>query len=210
MSDDNIDAYEPSTTHFAEPFGDYGTVLMQSGIPVRVKDSGGQGSWLRVPQPLAGEEGEVLTVQPDLSAAWEPASTGMLSHSVSVSNATLRTVNATTIVPAAGPNTVVVPTFFNFILRYGGTNAWVSGPTMLIRYNNVNPPQMAGISPNWALTFSQLLTQPATLIAPGALGSSLATRTNQPLTMSLNSNLTGNAANDNTLDVITYYYVLNV
>lgn len=58
-----------------EPFSD-GGLLMQSGIPVRIKDSGGQGRWLRVPQPVAGEEGEVLTVQPDLSAAWEPASGG--------------------------------------------------------------------------------------------------------------------------------------
>jgi len=58
-----------------EPFSD-GGLLIQSGIPVRIKDTGGQGRWLRVPLPEAGEEGEVLTVQPDLSADWEPPTGG--------------------------------------------------------------------------------------------------------------------------------------
>jgi len=54
-----------------EPFSD-GGLLIQSGIPVRIMTSGGQGTWVRVPQPAAEDEGDVLTVQPDLSVAWEP------------------------------------------------------------------------------------------------------------------------------------------
>lgn len=207
MSDDDIAAYEPSTTHFAEPFGDYGAVVMQSGIPVRVKDSGGQGSWLRVPQPLAGEEGEVLTVQPDLSAAWEPAAGGgsYLVSTVSIPNATLKSTNPTTIVPAAGANTVIVPVWVSTLMRLG-TNAFTNNPNTLIRYNNSGSASVTlATDANWGAGSSSMTTQSV----PG-FRTTLALRTNQPVTFTLSAALTGNAANDNTADITIAYFVLNV
>lgn len=60
-----------------EPYSEYGQVVFESGIPMRIDDSGGQGNWARVPAPTGGQVGDVLTVESDLSVGWEaPASAG--------------------------------------------------------------------------------------------------------------------------------------
>lgn len=200
-----------------EPFSDGGKLLIQSGIPVVVKDSGGQGNWVRVPAPLGGEEGEVLTVQPDLSVAWEPtqsSGTTILTDSVVLSNATLKAGTTSTLVSAQGANTVIVPITIAFIMRYGGTNAFTNAPSMQIGYNG--SPNFPTLGYAGAAFWTQTNTRVIVWSVPAAPTTDmypslpLSGMTNQPLTTAFGAALTGNAANNNTLEVFTTYYVISV
>jgi len=207
MSDDMLAEYESSNSHFVEPFSEYGAIIEQSGIPVRVKDSGGQGSWLRVPQPVAGEEGEVLTVQPDLSIGWDPSTGGsgfLQRTATSISNATLKSTNAVTIVPAQGAGTVIVPVSWSLVYRYGGNNGFTTTQNFEIKYN--------GSSVLWtvaAINFAALMSQ---LLAQGATSNTgaVSVRTNSALDFKMAVALAGNAANDNTLDIEVVWYTISV
>jgi len=192
-----------------EPFSD-GGLLMQSGIPVRIKDTGGQGNWLRVPQPVAGEEGEVLTVQPDLSAAWEPATGGggatFGQSTTQISNATLRTTNPTTLVAAQGAGTMIVPTQCALRHNYGGNNVWTNGPTPSLSWNNDTSSVLVPLNDPF-----QLAAVTQTSISSG-VDEVVPTSVydNQPLTFQLSAGLAGNAANDNTATIIVTYLVLTI
>jgi len=195
-----------------EPFSD-GGLLLQSGVPVRIKDSGGQGNWTRVPQPLGGEEGEVLTVQPDLSVAWEPATggggTGLLTANVTITNAALKsTVTSTTLIAAPGAGKVIVPIRYVYIMRYGGTNAFTNAPSTRIRYNNANNQSQTTATLN--ATFWQATTDAYGTPPIAGTVELLSAFENQPLTFIMFAAATGNAANDNTLDVEITYYIQNV
>ena len=205
-----------------EPFSDHG-IIMQSGIPVVIKDTGGQGNWARVPQPLAGEVGEVLTVQPDLSVAWDPSGGGsgttLQTSSVIMSNAELRANTPVTLVSAQGSDTVVMPVSIAFIMRYGGTNAFTNSSAFDIRYNNVAATDGAiNLTPSssfWQAT-ADFFGRWNIGLTENELGQgnmevfALSLASNQPLTCQVRVPLTGNAANDNTVEVITTYFVVSV
>lgn len=205
-----------------EPFSEPG-IIIQSGIPVIIKDTGGQGNWARVPQPLAGEVGEVLTVQPDLSVAWEPSGGGsgttLQTSSVIMSNAELRANTPVTLVSAQGSDTVVMPVSIAFIMRYGGSNAFTSDDSFGIRYNGVaGTEEVVTVTPGsafWRATadrFGRWNAGP-TLTELGSENVNtfaLTLASNQTLTCETRGTLTGNAANDNTVEVITTYYVISV
>jgi len=208
-----------------EPFSDPG-LIMQSGIPVLVRDTGGQGNWARVPQPLAGEVGEVLTVQPDLSAAWEPSGGGsgttLQTSSVTMSNTELRAESPVTLVSAQGSDTVVIPTSIVFISRYGGTNAWTNKTSFEVSYNDSattgkSVSLTSAGSAFWTATQDQFVswnigpTLSELTADEQVLSFNLSLSSNQPLTCkTAGPTLTGNAANDNTVEVITTYFVINV
>jgi len=205
MNEDLVASYQPHEG-MEEPFGTHGILIMQSGIPVRVRDGGGQGTWVRVPAPQAGEEDEVLTVQPDLSVAWSPSSGGgQLSASLSLSNADLRTTNNFTVVPAAGTDTVIMPTTIIILLNYGGTNVWSNSPSVQLRYNGVSGTASALTTPQWGQASTRLSSQAAPFLT-----ASRTQRNNEPLTFNLGVAATGNAANDNTAEVTVYYFVHNL
>jgi len=196
-----------------EPFTSFGTLIMQSGIPVRVKDSGGQGNWIRVPAPLAGDEDDVLTVQPDLTVAWEPpvSSPGnVLSNVVTYSNANMRAAPvAITLVPAAGAGTVLIPLCYSLKMAYGGTNAFTNAPGFLMRWND-SAAGGASTTVGLSTTFWQSTASGWGYFVGSVQNQLLSVFENQPLTTKLNAGVTGNAANNNTVEITTYYIVVPV
>jgi len=202
MSDDMLAEYE-SHEQFVEPFSEFGGLMMQSGIPVRIKDSGGQGTFVRVPQPTAGEEGTVLTVQPSLSVDWSLPQLRMTT--VSISNADLRTTNEILLVPAQGANTMIVPVHITQVHVYGGTNAWTTIGNAFIRYDSFTGTTVALTNVNATATLSQMRQQ-----AMSSNAENLSACTNQPLNYLLDAGGTGNAANNNTAMIYITYYVVDV
>jgi len=205
MSDDMLAEYE-SHEQFVEPFSEFGGLMMQSGIPVRIKDSGGQGTFVRVPQPNAADEGEVLTAQADGSVAW--SNQNIMTSTVTISNATLKSTNATTLVPAQGVGTVVQVISSAWRLNYGGSNVFTSSPATLFRYNN----SFGGQNPTFGNTFWEASQDSVTLrYDPLRENPLIASECeNLPVTVRLNSAITGNAANNNTVTVVTKYVVNNL
>jgi len=190
-----------------EPFTTFGQLILESGIPVRVNDTGGQGNWVRVPAPLPGDEDSVLTVQPDLSVDWEPTGGSYLTYTTTVSNATLKSTNPHTLVPAQGAGTVILPFRWAAVMRYGGNNAFTLNANMLFRYNDAAAPQYS-YGPG-----TPFYQQTVDTIATSSLlthAGNLSLLENQPFTLTLANALTGNAANDNVMDVTTYYVLLSV
>lgn len=206
MSDDMLAEYE-SHEQFVEPFSEYGAVIMQSGIPVRIKDSGGQGTFVRVPQPTAGQEGDILTVQPDLSADWSLPFERTIT--VTIPNATLKSTTPLTLIPAAGANTIIIVFSVTFIFNYGGNNAFTNAPITPVRYNALAG---SGASYNfgasfWNATSSRCATRQNPMSSDNTALSSFV---NQPITFECSSAFTGNAANDNTATCILTYTVINI
>jgi len=194
---------ESNNEHFQEPFSEYGAVILQSGIPVRLKDGGGQGDWVRVPQPTAGEEGTVLTVQPSLSVDW---TLPQLRIAVAdISNATLRTTNPTTLVQAQGSNTLIVPINVVHMHLYGGTNAWTSMGVPGIAYNNNASTRVVLNSAVFTSVQSHQRSQAIT-----QLSETFGTTVNLPITFNMDAGGVGNAANNNTARVYITYYVVDV
>ena len=202
MSDDMLAEYE-SHEQFLEPFSEYGAVIMQSGIPVRIKDSGGQGTFVRVPQPTAGEEGTVLTVQPSLSVDWTLPQLRMAM--ADISNATLRTTNNTTLVPAQGANTLIIPVSVTQITMYGGTNVWSTMGVAGIQYDGDAGTRIA--LPN---AFFTTATSNMRHTAMSSNVETLSVSANMPVVYNMDAGGTGNAANDNTARVYITYYVVDV
>jgi len=167
--------------------------------------SGGGGG---VPTPVAGEEGYVLTVQPDLSSDWSPlpVPTPPVSFRVvaTLSNATLRTTNATTLVAAPGTGKIVIPESITIVHVYGGTNAWVGTPTLNYTWGSAT--QVALNSPGWAAARKEFRfttgLSPASTIALSREGADFNVR--------LSTGLTGNAANDNFAIVTLVYSIADI
>jgi len=194
---------ESNNEHFQEPFSEYGAVILQSGIPVRLKDGGGQGDWVRVPQPTAGEEGTVLTVQPSLSVGWTLPQLRMAV--AEISNAILRTTSNTTLVPAQGPDTIIIPISLTQLPLYGGSNVWTTMGVAGIQYNNNGGTRI--VLPN---AFFTTATSNMRHTALSSNVETVAVCANEPVVYNMDAGGTGNAANDNTARVYITYYVVGV
>lgn len=170
-------------------------------------NAGKQGAYTDVPQPSAAEAGEVLTAQADGTATWEPAPGGgggtSFSATTTITNAQLRSTTPVTIVAAPGADKVIVVTTVTYVTKYGGSNAWASNQSFDIRYNNNI--LVATETPGFTNTDS-IYTFDNDIFATGLL-SDVA---NVPLTFAMDVALSGNAANDNTLDVTVWYFVLDI
>jgi len=187
--------------------------MNMSGVPVRVVQGGKNAGYVNVPAPQAGDEDSVLTVQGDLTVAWEPAAAAgvtLTTATVTVPNATLKSTTAYTLVAAQGAGTVIIPVQTTLVMRYGGTNVFTSvNPNFQFRYNGVASTGTSNIGPGsgfWQQAFDTIFLYDSFLQGLG----NLTQLDNQPLTIQCSVAAQGNAANNNVLDVITTYYVLNV
>jgi len=194
-----------------EPYSEYGQIIYESGVPLRVNDSGGQGTWARVPQPVAGEEGDVLTVQSDLSVAFAPPAGGgggnLQMASVLLSNSDLKTPTAVTIVAAQGAGTIIVPHRAGTVSHYGGTNVWTSATSkdfvLAVNGSTIMTTQAANYSHTYSeAAFSQGTTPATTQVSTNW--------DNKALTVLASSAFLGNAAGDNTITFYVWYWVITL
>jgi len=192
-----------------EPYTGQFALIRGRKIPIMNADKGSSsGGGGGVPTPIAGEEGYVLTVQPDLSSDWSPLPTPATPASFRVtatlSNAILRTTNATVIVAAPGTGKIVIPESITIVHVYGGTNVWVGTPTLNYQWGVATAVAMS--SPTWASASKQFRFTngfgPASTLATG--------RENTDFSVRLSAGLTGNAANDNTAIVTLIYSIADI
>jgi len=188
-----------------EPYTQYGQIIYESGVPLRVNDSGGQGDWVRVPNPTAGDIADVLTVQPDLSVAWDPPASsggGLQVASVAVSNAELKAATSKTMVTAQGAGTVIIPIRVGIVMHYGGTNAFTNNAGINFRWGTSDCMSVFGAGTN---TFSTCFFDAGTVST-----AALSAAENADLTAKPGNAYTGNAAGNNTATFYALYYVLTL
>jgi len=194
-----------------EPYTSSNMFMNMSGVPVRVEQGGKNAGNVSVPAPELGDEDSVLTVQPDLSVAWEPAGGGGIYQVATVvfSNADLKTPNVVTLIPAQGAGTVIVPTQCVATCDVATGSVFTNAPTMQFRYNNSATGQET--SSLGSFTFWTSANEPLYRIplrVAGANDSSVFA--NQPYTGLLNAAATGNAANNKTVTLRISYWVATI
>lgn len=173
-------------------------------------NAGKQGNFVDVPAPAPGDAGDVLTVQPDLSLAWNASGGGgggvTTSQTVTtLSNSDLRSTSRIEVVPAQGANTIIVPTFIQLIYNYAGNNPFTNDPFFQFSYDNPNDGDIEITTAG--------LTESKSMVRFHTCTSNLLDEVecvNVKLTVNVASALTGNAANDNTVTVFVTYYVTTI
>lgn len=142
------------------------------------------------------------------------------SSVVHLTNSQIKNLQGTPIqiVAAQGANTLIVPINAVAFLNYGGSNAFVApvtAPNINTYYTSSASSSTIIVAVCTSASYTQ--TQSNYQIVPGDLsstGTATASCINQPIYIAIDSgassNITGNAANDNTISIRLEYFVLTV
>lgn len=157
-------------------------------------------------------QGDVTVIQGDVTVIQGQISslqTSQIRYSgVVYSNALMRPPTAINLIPAF-PGKIIVPVSITIWMVYGGTNAFTNSPTMTIYYENCGSAfghqTLDTNSDFWQGTVD------------GGHVTCISGRTNNPMTnifgsrmnIKLDSGVTGNSANDNFLQIVTSYYIVD-
>lgn len=194
-----------------EPFTGDDMFIEMSGVPVRIEQGGHNAGNISVPAPTAGDIGEVLTVQPDLTLAWNAvaSSNTVLETTVVISNADLKAANSVTLLAAPGAGKFIQPMYFVATCDVATASVFTNAPSMNFRYNDSATGQES--SSLGSVTFWQSSTATIyRLILQVAGTNDQANFVNQPLTCRLSAAVTGNAANNKTVTIRLQYRIVNI
>jgi hypothetical protein len=136
-------------------------------------------------------------------STWEFASPIKITR-VTIPNATLRTTDRTILVPAQGPNTLIVPIFITAFFNYG-SSVWTGGGSVRTEYGTT---LTSGLLP--VLLYTNTNSSQVSYLAPAPTSLTLSNRLNQDLNFYLTAGLIGNATNDNTFSFEVIYYVIQL
>jgi hypothetical protein len=158
----------------------------------------------------AGTSGNILTSDGTNWSSTAPSSTlSLLNVSGVLTNAQIKALKATpiTIISAPGSGKVIVPICATMTMNYGGTNAFANtGTEVHLFYSTVQNITTLFASAVFSATSSQYkYTQISSLDAI-----TLSTISNVAMTLNNNTGaeITGNAANDNTMSYQVFYYIM--
>lgn len=161
----------------------------------------------------AGTSGNVLTSDGTNWVSSAPSSGATISvATVTLTSAEIKAAMGTpvTVIPAPGAGQIILPIVFWGSFNYGGTNAFTNGQILSVRWNN------AGVTTSafgGSLISGTQIEGTADAYVGISPASSSATRPpadieNKPVVV-VNvggSEITGNAANNNTITVVVLYY----
>lgn len=143
---------------------------------------------------------------------WTSANPTVYSATLNLTNAQIKSLFTVpiTIVPAPGAGKVI--TVFSIMTKfiYGGTNAFTGGGNLNIRYTGT-----AGQSINASIMTSALITGTASVYSQtlntAISGAAIANLEDDPVVIhNLTAAFTGNAANNNTINVKILYYITQI
>jgi hypothetical protein len=164
----------------------------------------------------AGANTNVLTSNGTNWTSQPPPTVGNLLLFVTgvLTSAQIKSLHASpvTIVGAPGPNRVLVPVDVSMTMNYGGTNAFVASAsqTISLYYSNatlVKDIFNSGIIVGTGNRFRFQAMQPN---QPPSLPLSLFTNTDLTLFNPVATEISGNAANNNTMSYQAFYYIMSV
>jgi hypothetical protein len=142
------------------------------------------------------------------------------TSTIHLTNSQIKHLQATPIqiVAAQGANTIIVPISAISFLNYGGSNAFVApaGASSISLYFSSSPAANTLLSPiDAATSYTQTTSNYVIISIPQSnIGTPTASCVNQPLYVAIDpgagGEITGNAANDNTISIRLEYFVLTV
>ena len=140
------------------------------------------------------------------------------STTLHLTNAQIKNLQATPIqiLAAQGANTLIVPVEIVSFLNYGGSNAFVapSGTGINLYFTNVNAGNTIIFNVQSGSSFTQTASNYQISNSAFSAGTVSASCVNQPLFVALDQTasgeITGNAANDNTITIQMQYRVITV
>lgn len=171
-----------------------------------------------VPSLLAnGTTGQVLTATTGAPPSWAAAGGGgIASATVVVTSAQIKAIRATpiTIVAAQGSGKVIIMLYTVAKYTYGGTNAFTNPQPLYLYYNSVSTQNICTEIPPSAVIGSTASSYSTSADTPTTdlTGVAIANMENQPIVL-LNpagSEITGNAANNNTVTIFMQYFVVTL
>lgn len=169
-----------------------------------------------VPSLLAaGTTGQVLTATTGAPASWAAAPGGGLqSATVVITSAQVKAIRATpiTIVSAQGSGKMIVFVSGMSKLTYGGTNAFTNGQILNLYYNTSAGVQVTVPSFIPAASVTGTANAYNAQVATVFVNTAATSLENVPIVLQNAgaSEITGNAANNNTITVTIVYYVITI
>lgn len=183
-------------------------VTVAASAPIAV-DTNGQISSLGF-----GTAAQVLTSNgAGTSPSWQAAGGGLLTATVTLTSAEVKACLATpiTLLAAQGAGTVIVPVSLTGQMNYGGTNAFSNGQNILVSFTGVTTFMISTAN---LLNSSQVVATDTRVSFHSSFiqQSSSASISNVAMVIRNGgaTEITGNAANDNTITVTMKYYVLTL
>lgn len=162
----------------------------------------------------AGTSGNVLTSDGTNWTSTAPAGSSILVATKNITSAQVKALRATPITLVSTPGSGKMISFiaaFNR-LNYGGNNAFTNAQSCSIKYKDATGTQITGgaLAAAFLTATANSITPAIVITTPGP--SVTADFVNQPLVLCNNgaSEITGNAAGDNTIDFWVYYIVTTV
>lgn len=164
----------------------------------------------------AGSSGNVLTSDGTNWTSAAASGGGVLHAKVVITSAQVKALRASpiTIVAAGGSGTIIKPISLFAKLTYGGNNAFTNGQAIDVSYGAAGSSAAGGTDMITAVGIVKTTNQ---LFGTGVVefignGSTYANYHNLPLVCENigGSEITGNAANDNTLTIEVIYYIATV
>lgn len=156
-----------------------------------------------------GTSGNVMTSD---GTNWTSAASnaGSLSSvQVTLTNAQLKAATAVQLLAAQGAGTVIIPTATVWKFKYGGTNAFTNAPGQQLTYGSTYNTNT--VCTNWGSTTFWRATASRYYENVGSTGTIAASSLeNTAIYSTMSMGATGNAANDNTVVVFLFYYVITL
>ncbi len=164
----------------------------------------------------AGTSGNVLTSDGTNWISSAATGGGINSVTLPLTNAQLKALNTTGIQILAGQGSGTVIVIVSVVLKliYGGTNAFTNSPSTTIGYGTTPAATGGGWVITvpvgfWQATASQYYLNPVGAVATG-ISTAATVAENGALYIQTSTNITGNAAGDNTAKVQVNYYVISI
>lgn len=158
---------------------------------------------------VPGTSGNVMTSDGTNWVSSAPPTGSLFFTQLNVTNAQLKTAFSLQLIPAQGANTVIVPIFVGWKLKYGGSNVFTNNPTTRLNYSTAVASNIIATN-NAGNAFWQQASDTFFFAYPQINELSSSNITNVAVYYNSGLAATGNAAGDNTVTVNCLWYISNI